>query len=121
MQIAKKFIHFILDDKVQETEEYFFSVKKDVQLNYLKTVLQHDDEISESFGISEINTDSLDDFFTFDWNQLIINNSTSVELDYIMEQIIFEQATKLYTDEISIDVALSECMSKINIIIAERN
>jgi len=120
-EIAKEFINTLLDDNVQGKNEDSFSIKKDVQYEYLKTIMVNNFDPNETTMVFDFNENYLDSFFTFDWDKLINSFSNSLERDYIMEGIIFDQATKLYLDEISIETAVASCMNKINIILFERN
>lgn len=124
-EMAEKFIVSILNDRVQQMEQINFSVKKELQIENLKQTAGVDKDNSESINesslIFENNEDSYTNMISYDWEKLFNNYTNSLEEDYLMEGIIFEEAVKYYREEISIDTAISECLNKINIIIAERN
>lgn len=119
-EMAEKFIQTILSEQAQEMQLEYFSVMKEVQFEYLKKTMKENTNTESSKEFKNI-ANQTTDFLAFDWDDLINKYTNSVETDFLMEGIIYEQALKLYDDQISIETALSECMNKISIIIAERN
>lgn len=116
---AKVFIQMLLEDEVGQSVNAinrYFSVRKGADAQSIENFL--DGYVIEDAS----NTDYVQDYLGYDWDSLMEGMEYSCEEDYIVKEIVYEEALQYYSNP-SEDVSLvvARIMNKLQIILAERN
>lgn len=113
-ELAQKFISILLTSTEVQTSimPIGFPVKKEVGLQEIKKEM---DQFPEEYIAY------MEQYFAYDWEGLFNSLRYPCQEEYLVYDIVYEQAKKLYEDETNVDVAVGQIVQRLNLLFAERN